>query len=528
MIVSPRPAAAWAAHLPSLAVAAAVAVLLLMPQASLPDAPSWLPSSWDAILDKLGHAGLFFVLAGLWYRSVLRLRKRSSPLALAVLAATAYGGLLELAQALTPTRDASLADAAADLAGALLFASCARLARAFLRLAPGADRRAGIRFTPPPVPLTPALFWMLARAFGPAAASAPSPGDPQAALALARRFALAARIAARSERGLLEREVGSAGAAELAADRRAAAANALRFEGTIGAVSAAAARAEIPVVFLKYAALELAGRLAAGARAASDVDVLAPAGREEELQRALSAAGFAATGSPGYEHQLPPLVHPRLGAVEVHRMIVGVRLDGRRSATFSALAAAGLLRPIVALPGRVSIPVSAVLAAHAAVHGLAQHGFEPAAYPFLRTVADLLDLALADDSPGHLLASAADWLCRDVSGEEIAALSRLLEELAAGRPRTDGADGASILLRHALAGRLDAAYERSLKLAFLAPRPSDRGDLSRLGRALGHALWLSNAQIDAVYGPPARRAGYWARRFARPFDLAGRWLRSLR
>jgi hypothetical protein len=44
----------------------------------------------------------------------------------------------------------------------------------------------------------------------------------------------------------------------------------------------------------------------------------------------------------------------------------------------------------------------------------------------------------------------------------------------------------------------------------------------RLLRSLVGAVVLSDAQIDAIYGPPRGRLGYLGRRLARPFDLLGR------
>src|SRR5436305_6906825 len=268
-----------------------------------------------------------------------------------------------------------------------------------------------LRFRPPRLAVSPEARWMLLRAFGPAAAPAAAPADPAAVLALARRFEVSARIAARQGRERLAAELGAAAAAGFARDRVAAAAVSMRLMAAAGQVAATAATtpAGIPLAFLKFAGLEGAGRLAAGSRGACDVDVLAPAGRAEELWRALAAAGWRGADHPGYEHQLPALSHPERGVVEVHRLVPGLRLDGGHSATLEDLERAGLLVPLPAalgLAGRCTAPVPEVQAAHVLVHGLGQHGFFPSSYSLLTMVSDLLDLGAAHLTPRALTSVA--------------------------------------------------------------------------------------------------------------------------
>lgn len=394
-------------------------------------------------------------------------------------------------------------------------------------------RRDRLRFAPPRLGREnlPALDWLLARAFGPSRpAKEPfAPAEAERAVDLARRLGVASRIAARTDQAVLAQELGAA-ADELLAQRRATAASNLRLEAGIAAVARVAAEAGIPICFLKYAALELSGALPSGGRGASDLDVLAPGGREEELRDSLAAAGFAICDGPAYEHQLAPQVHPRFGAVEVHRMILGVRprrrSGDRRSATLDALRDAGLTIPYLALPGAVVLPAPEVLAAHAAVHGLAQHGFEPSAYPALRTFADLIDLGWGGPAGRRCAAVITPWLEEDLSATEIDALVDLSAELAAGTARPDGDTPSSRLLRHALAGRLDPSYAAALKLSLLSPRPSERSPTGRKLAALAAALWPSAAQLDAIYGRPASRRGLFARRLFRPLDLLRRAARA--
>jgi hypothetical protein len=377
-----------------------------------------------------------------------------------------------------------------------------------------------LRFRPPPLALSPEIRWMLLRAFGPAGAPAPA-CEPAAALDLARRFELSARIAVRQRRGLAA-ELGEAGAADLARDRARATAVGLRLMEEVRRVAGVAAALGVPLACLKFAALEATGLLAAGSRGACDVDLLAPAERAGELWRALVAAGFRGSGLPEAEHQLPALLGPQGGVVEIHRHLPGVRLEGTASATFAALEAAGLLAPLPGLPGRCAAPVPEVLAAHALVHGLGQHGYWPASYSLLKMVGDLIDLGVAEGA-GPAVPGWAAWVSRDVSPAEIAAATGLIRRLAAGEDAAGWPPGPEEeLLRHILAGRLDSDYAAALRLGLFRPQPSERSRPVQLARAVLGALFLSDAQIAAVYGPPRGRLGLFGRRLGRPFDLLRR------
>lgn len=418
--------------------------------------------------------------------------------------------------------------------------------------------RHGVRFHPPALAPGPAVRWMLLRAFGPvgAAGGAAAPAvEAPAALALCRRFELSCRVAARQGRARLAAELGTAAADGFARDQAAAAGAGLRIVALAEKVAAAAAQLPAPgvrPVFLKLAALELGGRLAPGSREGCDLDVLVPAGRAAELQQALIGAGFRASPMPRYEHQLAALEGAD-GVVEVHRMLLGLRVAGRRSATAEDLDSEGWLQALPPLAGHAAaVPLPAVAAAHALVHGIAQHGWTPHAYSLFKMIADLVDLGFAGpDGPG-LAALAARWIARDVAAEEVEAARRLCVALAAGgagpvetagaaraamaagAARTAGAAGVdlaewetsrapeAVLLRHALAGRLDPGYAESLRLAVFRRAPSDAPEVVRLARAVAGTVWLSRAQVDALYGPPRRCLGYLGRRLRRPLDLLAR------
>jgi len=383
--------------------------------------------------------------------------------------------------------------------------------------------RRSVRFRPPALALTPAIRWMLLRAFGPAGAAAPA-ADPAEALALCVRFELAGRVAARQGRARLAAELGAAAAARFAREQAAVAGAGLRILGLAEQVAALAAPLGLPLVLLKFAALELGNALAPGSRAACDLDVLVPADRAGELQQALVGGGFRASPMPPQEHQLAAL-EGAAGIVEVHRMLLGVRVAGRRSASVEDLDRAGLLRPLPALAGKAAVPLPAVAAAHALVHGIAQHGWTPHAYSLFKMLADLVDLGFAGPGGEELASRAAPWLVRDVAAAEVEAARQLCAALAAGADLAAWERSpapAAVLLRHALAGRLDPDYERALRLALFRRQPSDAPEVARLARAVASTVWLSHAQVDAIYGPPRRRLGYFGRRLGRPLDLVAR------
>jgi hypothetical protein len=388
-----------------------------------------------------------------------------------------------------------------------------------------------IRFRPPRIEVPPEVRWMLLRAFGPPGAPFAGPFDPRDALVAARRFEMSSRIASRQGRDRLAAELDPAAAAGFQRDHAAAAALGLRFLALAGEVAEAAAPLGLPLVLLKFAALEKAGFAALGARSACDLDILAPEERADELQHTLLALGWRHSGMPAMEHQLPPIEHPNGGVVEVHRLILGVRLDGGASATVASLARHDLLRPFDDLPGRCAAPAVEVLAAHALVHGLGQHGWWPGSYSLLKTFADLVDLGFhgaPGDQDAALATRAAAFVAQDVTAAEAAAavdlctaLAAGTDLLAAGEPSA-GAAGAAVLLRHILAGRLDAEYAASMRLGFFRPQPSDRLPVVRFVRSVLAAVFLTRGQIDAIYGPPRSPLGYLGRRLARPFDLLRR------
>lgn len=382
--------------------------------------------------------------------------------------------------------------------------------------------RRPIRFRPPRLAVPPEVRWMLLRAFGPADAPFRGAVDPAAAFAAARLFEMPARIAARQGKSRLAAELGEETAERFLRERMAVTASGLRLLALAREVAGAAGGLGLPLAFLKFMALEGAGLDAAVHRAACDIDVLAPAGRAAELQEALIASGCRPSELAAGEHQLPALKHPGGAVVEVHRVMLGVRPDGGASATLEILERAGLLAPAPGFPGPVLVPVPEAQAAHVLVHGLGQHGWWPSSYSLLKMVADLIDL-----SPAALTPRALAWVEADVPAGEAEAVRRLCQRLAAGDDLLEDASAPEeVLLRHILAGRLDPDYETALRLGLFRTQPSDRPPLLRLARSVAGALFLTRAQVDAIYGPPRHPLGYLGRQLARPFDLLARLGRS--
>jgi hypothetical protein len=282
------------------------------------------------------------------------------------------------------------------------------------------------------------------------------------------------------------------------------------------------------LVFLKFAALELSGKLAPGSRSACDVDVLVPEEGAAALQAALAVSGFSPSTLPELEHHLSALAGPP-GVVELHRVLLGVRLAGPASATAEDLDRLGFLDFLPDLPGRAAVPSPAVAVAYTLVHGLGQHGWWPRSYPLFKMMADLADLGFGGSGGAALVPTVGPWIAADVPPAEVEAARLLTAALAAGDDLAGWGDAETppaLLLRHLLAGRLDPAYERSLRLGLFRAQPSDRPPAARLAQTLFRTVVLTRGQVDALYGPPRVGAlGYLGRRLWRPVDLAGRLLR---
>ena len=394
----------------------------------------------------------------------------------------------------------------------------------------GGTARPAASIAPRPVgvEVTPGIAWVLGRAFGPVGEPWGKPFDAGAAVDLASRLGVLSRLADRTGPALLRADLGPGAAGEALALYRREAIATTRLLALSRLVCRVAAGEGIPVVALKFAALCLAGTVSPASRPAADVDILVADEDAARLAGALSTEGFTVTDGPSYDHQHPPIHHPRGGMLELHRTIPGVRLSpGSPEAGLTSLLEAGLACE-AGDAGHVLVPVPKVLVAHALAHGIYQHGLEPAAYPPLRMLADLADMATAA-GPGadSLVESALPLVAAEVAEEDARAAWALPERLAREGARAVLADAASPearLLGHFLRGALDPEYARSLKLRSISTLPSDRRGALGLLRQAWHAVALAPSQTRRLYGARTRGA-HVAALLLRPFHLAGKLAR---
>ncbi|MCZ7651585.1 MAG: nucleotidyltransferase family protein [Thermoanaerobaculia bacterium] len=194
----------------------------------------------------------------------------------------------------------------------------------------------GFRFDPPAFAVTPGIAWALRRAFGPVEVEI-EPGDADAAVEMAERLAVAARIAARVAGELLAAEVGDEGAARLRTARARAAASGMLVLEAAREVAEVAARAGIEVASLKFAGLAALGLPVLGRRGVGDLDLLVAPEEAGRLAEVLVGAGFRGSGGVAYEHHLAGLRSPAGTLVEIHTRLPGVRLreGGRRRSGIS-------------------------------------------------------------------------------------------------------------------------------------------------------------------------------------------------
>ena len=357
------------------------------------------------------------------------------------------------------------------------------------------------------------MDWTLRRAFGPPEIDFRDVPDGETLFRAARGLDLAARIGSRCGAGALAAEIGAAAAGEFLAASRSNADEAILHSLAAQDVALAARELSVPLVYLKFQALTSAGYVPGAARGTSDVDVLLPAADAEDFRGALLKRGYLPSGCPDYEHQTSAVIHPFGVSVDLHRKLLGVRLNGRRSADARELFEGGLCVPLAGSPGEPAVPAREVLVAHALVHGVAQHGLAPQSYPLLRMVADLVDLGFPDAS----LASGWErWIARDVSDPEIDAVARLCARLRSGQGASGAGGDERAFLGHVLAAG-DPEYSRSLKLDNLLREPTDRSRAGKLARSIGRALFSAR--------PGERGWRGFRSRLSRPWVLLGRVLR---
>jgi hypothetical protein len=326
-----------------------------------------------------------------------------------------------------------------------------------------------LAFKPPGFALDAGLEWILMRALGPLEwrPSTPLAGDDRL-FDTALQLDVASRIAARHPVEALTRELGPDVVQRFREEYLHTVARDALLGRALDLLLRLAATAGVPCILLKYAALaRMEGILSKGARSATDLDVLVPNAAAKGFRTRLLKEGYVDTALPASAHQLSALRDPHGVLVELHVHVPGVNLGMDQP----FLRAQDLIeRGLTHLAGEALIPAPAVLIAHALAHGLVQHARAPHMYSPLKTFADLADLRQA----GHAaFEDSLAYLAGAMTGED--ARDALVLAKALGDGALDGAMRGSpgVLLRHALASRLDSRYAARLRLRLLtAPGPT--------------------------------------------------------
>jgi len=303
--------------------------------------------------------------------------------------------------------------------------------------------------------------WVIRRAFGPLEWAPTRPLVGRRLVDVALRLDLAARIAARHPRELVEREMGAIAAHRLREQYVGTVARGALLDHALSDLLKRARAVNTPCILLKYAALNRLGVLRVGSRVASDLDVLVPHTRAREFQAFLIQAGYRDLGLPESSHQLAALQAPSGVLVELHVHVPLVTLaQGQPFARADDLLAAGLTSE----SDDALVPHLAVLAAHAIAHGLMQHAQVPQVCSALKTFADLADLQLAHSG---VVTQARVYLIRTMTEEDLTNVETLAGALQNGDLETAMRDGPGVILRHALASQLDRRYATWLRVGGL-------------------------------------------------------------
>ncbi len=382
-----------------------------------------------------------------------------------------------------------------------------------------------LRFAPPAFTISAELRWLLARAFGPPETRRPQALDAARLWRLATILDLGPRIGARSPHGALQREVGQELADDFLQERRKAVAVALIYEQLATQIAGMAAARSISLIFLKGFALHLMNLEPTGGRPFNDLDLLVPREQAETLHAELVASGFRAPDAPPSDQHLPPLSPPDGGSVDVHYRLAHLRIGDREGATAEELRNAGLLTDLERFAGSCAVPRGDLMAAHLLSHGMVQHAHRPNTYPLLRMVADLMDLLPDGAAWDRFRNGPYQWIHHRIHGRELEAVGRLCQRLAAGGlpdPDRESERDAEILLRHLLAGHLDEAYRRSLRIDYTQSRLRQARREGRLLGYLKEKIFVTDGHVELRHGKPASRWGYLGRKLWRPIDLAVR------
>jgi Uncharacterised nucleotidyltransferase len=379
------------------------------------------------------------------------------------------------------------------------------------------------RFAPPRIVIDDDVAWLLRAAFADRPGDNSHPGASPRALQLARRTELSGRVAKRfgltSDTARL-----SALNRELLADYH----NNLAVEALLAhaqaRIATLAAQLGVPLIALKFAALRLSNVIIPGTRVTGDLDLLVPQSVAKEFWRALLDAGFSRTRTRAYPHQLEALADPYGAVVELHLHLPGVFVDGRL-ATAPSLISRQLA---FAGAGPIWLPDYGLLAAHAIAHALVQNRATPQSYSPLRMIADLQDLQRAQPNAVALAKSYLSPALRPICD----ALASLCDFLGGGvftGPDFEGTS-AQTLLWHCIAAREDERYAERLRSQGLLNKLREGSSSVEIAHFVVGALFPSEAELDALYGPAGNGLARVWRRSRRPLDLTTRvvrrWLAS--
>ncbi|MFQ5527089.1 MAG: nucleotidyltransferase family protein [Thermoanaerobaculia bacterium] len=338
---------------------------------------------------------------------------------------------------------------------------------------------------PPEAHLTVELDWVLRAAFSASRLRRSGELDAATAWKIAETHALCERIGARRRADELPDELD-------ALFRRAharAAAVVLLYEKTAGEVAEIAARVDAPIAFLKGLALILSGVVPAGARSFSDIDVLVPQNRADELFAELERHEFAASPAEATEQHLPELRPPGGGSLEIHFALRGIEIEPGEPARFETLLDTGALEGFAGFPGTGYLPIRSLMTAHALVHGFQQHLLRPSSYPLFRMVADLIDLAPEERHWTEVERLWHPTIEHAVSRNSFEAAARLCAALRAGHPpEASEQPRVRLLFDHLVVGASDRAYSRSLRRAYLRQRLGEAHARGSLGEYLSRKM----------------------------------------
>jgi hypothetical protein len=385
----------------------------------------------------------------------------------------------------------------------------------------------GIRFSPPDTLPAGALVsdvrWVLLRAFAPFSFPAPAAGPGVVDLAAA--LGVEARIGARVPVAALSREVGRVAAARLLQAAALVRGREETLASLLPRLAEGATAHALPMTFLKFAALHAAGRLQAGSRPAADLDVLVPPHRLDDVRALLADLAFRKVeGVEADPHQIEPQMDAERRVIEIHRWIPWLVAPGHGRATHAALLASQALVPLPGALAPATRPRDFLLAAHAIAHGVAQNGFFPDRYPFLRSLADLVDLSAAGVPEGS---AVFPWLAHAVSPEEAAACLDLARRLSAGEvPPFETKAPAGALLRHALWGALETRYRSALRAAYFQDLRRRVWRVPEARHALREIVFPGSGAFQRLYGFPRHTLRGGLALVARPLQLFFRHLRG--